>query len=366
MLQLIMKWLSRSSQPRRPRAAAPRHPARPSFRPGLETLEDRLALSSAGVISAITGTNGQTGVFAIGTDTALYYSQNSGFNCISDFVSHDIPYSVRGFLQISAGLDRAGNPICFAINADHTLSVFSTSSGQAGGQNVGGFCWQISGTRNDECYVIGQSHDLWRYDGADNTYYPLVYTTEPGGFTQLSAGVDQYSNDEVYGVTAYNHVEVVHNDQSFRWLPISALQVSAGIGGNSTGIDLYYINAADRSLHWYDGTTNYAFGGVCLQICASLDSSGGRACYVIGTDHYVWWEKSWMDWQANTLQPYWAQQPSGQVDQISAAANDMVFTVQSGNDDIVYYDPNHAWSNDYGSSSGWYWWYGVAANPNAM
>jgi hypothetical protein len=355
----LRKLFGKSSAP------SPSRPRRSSFRPLLETLEDRQVPSSSGVISSITDALGHTAVFAIGSDGNIYVAEDGPFVPVSSQSGNNVGQS---FKQISAGLDEYGHAMCWAIAngtanlwawkssvttyGDGTTKTFWYFMAPADGQ-----CLQISATRNDDCYAIGFDHALWLKD-QNWQWHGLYYTTDAGGYVQLSAGVDQHSQDEVYCLTGANHVMVVHQDRSFSWLPISASQISAGIGPDWYGIDLYYINAADRSLHWYNGTRDFGYGGVCLQISASLDPWGNGECYVIGTNH---------DLDKHDISGWHGE--GGYMTQISAAQNDMVFVV-GGSNHIWAYDPNHAWAS-YWASLGysnpgyvWFWWGGVSANPN--
>ena len=157
------------------------------------------------------------------------------------------------------------------------------------------------------------------------------------------------------------HVQVDHNDGSWHWLItnqwnlLRASQVSAGLGANTTDVDLYYISASDQSLHWFDGSHDTPLGGYCLQLSASLDRYGQRECYVIGTDHALYMRNasSWHD-------------DGGQCMQISATQNDMVFAVSPGTHDTMAYDPDYIWWGfSFYDYSNWHWsGGGVTGNPD--
>jgi hypothetical protein len=331
---------------------------RRSFKPDLEQLGERQLLSGSGVISSITDAGGNTSVFAIGRDNRIYWAVNGSS---WGYSSPDTLFaSTPRFREVSAGLDDQGHAHCYAINiADSSLWLYDPYYGWCEG--LGGNCAHISATTHNECYVIGGDHSVWLYQGDSYNSTPLMYPS--GGAVQISAGVDRWGQDKVYIVSTSGYVLEDNHDGSWKWLAdaqgryLRAGQVSAGIGANTTDVDLYYISAADQSLHWFDGSRDTPLGGYCLQLSASLDRYGQRECYVIATDHSLWTRNS-SSWYAD----------GGQCMQISATQNDMVFAVSPGSHDTMLYDPNSDWLNASWTGYGLSYWHwsggGVTGNPD--
>jgi hypothetical protein len=332
-----------------------------SFRPALESLEDRHMPSSSGVLSAVTLGSGQVSVFAIGADGRLYGAYTgSGWTTVSD------GYSAT-FSEVSAGMDSQGQAHCFAIRrGDGHLWEFNYGANGYhywSGIDHGGNWAHISATTQGNCFMIGASdHMVYRYDCWSGSTSWMLSPSD--GAVQISAGVDQWGQDKVYIVDTYGYVLADTSNGSGQWLHDShwnyllASQVSAGIGSNSTGTDLYYISSTDGSLHSFDGTTDQPLGGVCLQISAALNQYGQRECYAIGTNHCLYMNNG-SSWQFD----------GGQMTQITAAAHDMVFAVEPGDNHILAYDPDYIWATDwfnhydYGT---WHWsGNGVSATPSS-
>jgi len=350
--------------------ACKRPQAKRTVQLNLEELEGRQLLSSGGTISAITNVHGQTVAYTIGTDYQVYDAYNGGgWHKLSG------NNAVANFEQVSAGLDNQGKALCYAVEADNgNLWVFQggywnpnyvtyswwggLSDNNVNGYDLGGDCLhfrstmganRISGTRNGECYVIGEDRTIWVYNYQGGS----TKLTNPPDATQLSAGVDQWGQDKVYILDGSGYMMGVNHDRSWQWLRASngsyprALTISAGVGTNSSGTDLYYVSAADASLHFFDGSYDIGMGGKCLSISASVDRNGWRDCYVIGTDGHLYQHNFW----------HWADfgEPYGHaVEYLAAANDDMVFalTDHPGNPaqrEIWTFDPN----NDWGMWSPW-------------
>jgi hypothetical protein len=371
MLQLL-KRLSRPSRPARARTSSPR-----TSKPMLETLEDRQVPSSTGVISSITAPNGLTYAFAVGSNAQVHVSQNSQWYNISYWTG-------ASFRQVSAGVDTSGRPCCYAIQTGtgnlwefgiYSVygSTFGGTSSGWGAENLGGVCLQISATRNGECYAIGTDHSVYLNNSWGS--WTQVMSFPGGGAVQISAGVDQWGQDKCYALVTYASipggafVDELNHDGSGQWLTnqygsyLRASQISAGIGNNTSGVDLYYLDSAEE-VHFFNGSTDSALHMWGTQISAGLNLNGSEVCQVLD------------DWNSSlyTVSGYNNVQWDGSnIAQISAAQNGMVFVVALGNDQISAFDPNNMWwqewslasSQGYSSWGSWHYWGGISANPNS-
>jgi hypothetical protein len=324
---------------------------RPSFMPAVEQLEQREVLSASGTISAITDGQGYTSVFALANNGTVMQNYNG-----SQWVGLGNAQLVgTSFKQISAGLDSGGNAICFAISSSNELWGFTSYTGSNSVVDLHGWVSQISAGRHGECYATGWNHDLWVNSMQQPGWSGLVYTTETGGFVQLSAGIDQYGNDEVYCLTGADHVLQYKGYGNFHWMGIQANQISAGIGQNSTGTDLYYISPSGFS--FYGTTYHYTYhcDGVSApkyiaagftDISAGVDGLGQSTLYGVYVDGSVYR----CDLNGND------QAVGGpQVTQISAAGRDQLFAVSTSGpaygSGIYTYDPWGAWYDSWSEQS---------------
>jgi hypothetical protein len=328
----LMNLFKRSS--RSPRSAAG---SRRSFKPALEALEDRQLPSSSGVISSITTDGGgstsrySTTLFAVGQDGRIWEGDEPG-----TYLSRWTPLSNPAdgtFREVSAGLDASGQPHCYAINSG-TGNLWEFDINQTvvhgaylwvdHGQNVGGVCLDLSATVNNNCYVIGTDNMCYYY--APAAANPWTYVVSPSdGVLHISAGVNSWGADKVYMVDTYGYVLPADQDATGDWLRdaqghyLRASLISAGIGSNSTGVDLYYTGRWDNSLHYFDGWTDTRLGSSYIsQISASVDANGHRDCFVL--------EGSWC--YKSLGSPGQFQEVTNAADQISAAKGDLLFDVE--------------------------------------
>jgi hypothetical protein len=338
--RLLRSWFGRSETVRK------RPPATSTVQLDVEQLGDRVLPSTTGVISSITDASGQTTCFAIGQDGGVYYANNGPFVKLSG--------NAGWFSEVSAGLDGAGHAVCWAIGPYGNLWFFSAydnypHDGNVYGNNEGGGCVQISATRNNECFAIGNDGNVWRFTGA-GWHQDVVM---PGGFwaVQISAGVDAQGQDKAYVLAHGGFVLEENHDGSTDWLQnqwgqfLQASQISAGIGSNGSGRDLWYI-ASDSTLHYFNGT-DWAFGGwACQQISAALSSSGLEYCIVTANNYAAAdevYEASIWGWQ----------DMQRQAASIAPANNDMLFTTTFfPSNQIWCHDPNNEWAAEWTGYNG--------------
>jgi hypothetical protein len=350
----LLKRLSRPSRPTRSRGSSPR-----TSKPMLEALEDRLVPSSTGVISSITAPNGQTYAFAVGTDGQIYCAENGPWVHLGG--------GSGTFRQVSAGLDTSGDPVCYAIqngtgNLYEFSPVFNSYPWFLGGVaqnysvNLHGVCLQISATRNGECYAIGTDYTIYLND-ARGSWSPATSFPLGVAVVQISAGVDQWGQDEVSFLLRGGSVGVMTHDRSWYEFYIRAKQISAGIGNNTTGVDFYYLDT-NNQLHSFDGFTDTMLGALGTQISAGLTRNGTEECYVLGFNNALY----------TVTAPWTWTYDGGWMTQISGAQNDMVFVV-GGSNQIWAFDPNQTWAAYWNTwaprGAVWYWWGGYSANPFA-
>jgi hypothetical protein len=322
------------------RTAKPR--VQPRFRPALESLDGRELPSTGGVISAITDVGGHTRAFTVGQNRQVFEDAGGGWYQVSNYGPN--------FKEVSAGLDpRQGIAGSFAIEQDSgRLWWVGLSSGDVqvwGSDDLWGGCTHISATRNGECFAIGTDSSVYVFNLQQHQWASVSFLS---GFTQISAGVDQYGHDCVYAVDWTGHVAKYTNTGGGwqgTWLPIYAGQVSAGIGSNATETDVYFTNPWDQSLHYYDGSSDHPLGGGCLQISAGLDAYGGQECYVLGTNHAMY-KNDATGWHGE----------NGQWTQITTAKNDMAFAVTPVSNQLWVYDPDYSWNLP--------WWYYTRSMSN--
>jgi hypothetical protein len=336
---------------------------RPSALPAVEQLEERRVLSTSGVISAITDNTGQTAVFALGTDQRIY--EMSATQTHGAWMAISDP-NAGAFRQVSAGLDASGRAVCYGLHAADSavwkLDVYglTSSSPHYDELNLGLQANGISGTRNNEVFAIraNSASGVSIYNANSNSWF--TWNGPWGGVMQISTGVDRYGHDEVYILNG-NH-EVYRLDNGVYWkLPMHATQISAGVGSNWTDVDLFYISSTDTDAYHYDGSNSQLVAYYCSQISAGLDRYGNEIVYTIDL-YYHWMYRHDLSGNLN------GEWESGNITQISAAGNDMVFAVTPGDNSVWVYDRDWMWNGYYSyqgtwSGNGWHPLYGNTSSP---
>jgi hypothetical protein len=320
MFGLLSKVLGKGSK-----STARRHrkTAGESFKPRFEILEDRQLMSASGVISSVASTHYGYAIpveYALAPDHSLLaYNGGGNGNWVCNYGGN--------WAKISAGLDYAGWPVCYAIAPDNTCWLLDHLGHW---NNLGGFVIDISATENNEVYAIGSDYSLWvsrpyRYGYA---WYGL------GGFViQISAGKDAYGADECFGI-GWDHTAWLCDRGGWHGFGGYVTQL-AGTDHNEV-----YAIAGDHAA-WVHNSSGWSYlGGYVLQISAGVDLSGRDELFAIGGDHALYKDNA-TGWHYLGKGGY-----SGLTD-ITASAGDTCFAV----------DPNHlGWVYD---PSGWHYQYGA-------
>ncbi len=330
-------------------------------RPEVEQLEERRLMSSSGVVSAITDNYGHTTVFEIGGNGQVYElnpAVRSGWFPLVD-------YNAAGFRQVSAGLDGYGRAICFAIhNGDNEvweMDNYSTQGFTTESTRLLMQASQISATRHSECFGISGSNislAVYLQRGWDDEYH----LNSPAGYlTQISIGVDRYGGDVVYLLNWAQQVYRLDNG-TYRLLPMHATQISAGAAQHWwADDDLFYIDTSwANNVYYYNGSSSKLVGNYAAQISAGLDQYGNEVVYSIDM-YYHGLRRNDLSGNLN------GEYEGGNVAQISAAGNDLVFAV-CPDQTLQVFDRDWAWGVQWTNTCNWGWngWHFISswtANP---
>jgi hypothetical protein len=247
-------------------------PASTIRKPVFEPLEDR-RLMSAATIAAVNFEQrepklvkfGQftfveyvnvpsTAVFSIGSKNAVY--ENTGSTTASTNLGGTA-------MQITAGLDTAGQPVVYGITPGNTVVAYHAGKWSALG--LGGVT-EISASIDGVVYAKGSNHNVWKYNGS-------TWTNLQGQATVISGGVDAGGNPEVFA-TGYPITTAYVNDGG-GWAGLAGPAFS-DISGSINGT-VYGIVANDANLimvrrlgQW----TTVGSPNIILQASAGLDASG--------------------------------------------------------------------------------------------
>jgi hypothetical protein len=262
--------------------------ARPKARLQLEQLDQRLLPSTTGYMSQVIDTHGNAVVFYIGKDSNLYASANDGWAVQLDNAGIDV--------QVSAGTDGNGNAAAFVRN-NRGNSLWELHTAVSGtniwlyegdtyiDSNVGGFSAAMgtnpqTGKTGGVYYIGGPNSFSYAFqDGLGQVYLP-------SGYSDLSAGVDQFGNAVVYQTASWYDGSQWHQvlDRAFydgggQW---NSNNIDQGIG---TGYEV----AGSVSGYVYELDHNVVF---------SYNTGNGQWTYIdgnatniqAGTDY--WWHST--------------------------------------------------------------------------
>jgi Calpain family cysteine protease/Tectonin domain len=212
------------------------------------------AVSGVGTNNAVGGV--QSAVFAIGTNNAVYMNKDAtGFVSLGGYA-----------LQISAGLDSAGNPEVYAIGGDNAVYVNHLTGG--GWVDLGGSVTAISATVGNTVYAIGGGNAVYVNSGSG-------WVDLGSSAKAISAGLGAAGNPEVYDIGTNNAVYVnsgsgwVNQGGNMKAISATAGNTVYAIGTNN----VVYVNSGSG---WVD------LGGFVTAISAGLDGAGRPEVYGIG------------------------------------------------------------------------------------
>jgi hypothetical protein len=259
------------------------------------------------------GVNGRVYAIGSGGDSGILAIDGTTFTPLNHYA-----------LEISAGVDSAGNPVVYGIDSDHSLFVISNAGAST---RLGDYAKHVRGSIGDRVYSIGRGDDVQTsvagappmslggdaleisagLGAAAGT--PEVFAlgitnrlsvltnggveTSLGGYAfSLSAPSfgPAFSGDLFYSVGA-DHKGVLYQAGAFTTLAgvdyipaaygTSISAVSWG-GGHYT---VYTLNMAGQVLQSNDGGAPVNLGGYSLEISAGLDASGNPEVFALGGNH---------------------------------------------------------------------------------
>ncbi len=245
----LLQWSRSASPTRRVRSS----PAR-SLRLEVESLEGRLVPATMSAISWNSAGVTHHALYAIGQDDAAMVSvDGGGFTSLGGYIK-----------QLSAGLDRDGNPEVYGIGMDDALYVNKGN----GWVDLGGYVKAISATTQDTVYVIGSDNSVFKNVGGSG-YVPL------GGYAlDISAGLDSHGNPEVYAIGS-DHALFVNSSGTFVRLGGYVKAISATVN------NIVYTIAKDDSAFIHNSKF-VRLGGYVKEISAGLDADGKPELFAIG------------------------------------------------------------------------------------
>jgi hypothetical protein len=241
-----------------------------SFRPEVESLEERRLLSASGTVTAVV--DGWGDRVEYGIDNNSYAWRNYG-----SWEGLGGPVS-----QLSAGLDANGRAQVFAIGPDSNVWVRNwigwrkISNGDPG--EPSGPIRQVSGTVRNEAYVLDQNNGVWLWNG-------VSWDSLAGPVSQVSAGISALGRDQVFAIGSADGMCYVNAGFGWRRLDgagpftqISATTHNAVYALDTNGAAWSY----DPALGWQ------GLGGSFLQISAGLDDFGRDQFFAIDTSNEAW------------------------------------------------------------------------------
>jgi hypothetical protein len=281
--RILRKVFGRSAPPRK-------GPTRPTARPALEQLDERVLPSTTGVVSQVEDVHGNSVAFYIDNNHNLWASVNGG-QAAGQIDNAGVD------LQVSAGLDRYGLAVAYVQNsAGHSLWALHVAFS-------GGYVWETFGQYIDSNVsnfsalmgrnpVNGQGGGVFyvggRYGGT-NLFQDDQgsYQISGAGGDAISAGTDTAGNGVVYETAhwvyrysyqtalwefAYNGGQqwglttIAGND-----FAASGNNVGYQVAGSINGI-VYFTDSADGA-DMYDGTFRL-IGAHVVQISSGTDFWG--------------------------------------------------------------------------------------------
>jgi hypothetical protein len=265
---------------------------RRSFRASLEAVEDRALMSTLSAVNWTSGGQEHTDVFAIDQNDAVEYDQDATGLFAKGWVplgGPPTPFGAKA-LQISAGLDAAGNPKVYAIGADHQLySNDFNGSVWSGWSSPGGYAKQVSATAYNKAYYIGIDDGVYVYNPSLSVELRSLHAL------QISAGLGVNNKPEVWAIGSDNGLYI--NDGS-GWQARGGWvkQISA------TAYNAVYCIGQNDTVYLNTNTPYYVqLGFSALDISGGSDNLGRPEVWAIGSDNGLYVDDYhgfiWSGWQ---------------------------------------------------------------------
>jgi hypothetical protein len=337
----------RSSRRRNGLAVPAARGRRPSFRPALEALEDRLALTTFATTGLISSVNNTTGListlglysqqplsnlssvtafngtfyFEIGPQNVISYTNNGGQTWQST--------GLQG-ISISAGVDGVGDADVYLITLDHSVWMYDTHSNQA--SDLGGYAKAISAVQGPVSsvhpdislvFAIGSNNQLYvNGEGGNGSTWKALLAPNASWIT--SSGT---------------------NSPGTPLVTISAVGATGLPGGDNTVFcyatdssgDIYdYVNGEALSgWNWATGIWFDTGGRNAVQIAASYDASHNPIVFALTTDTKVWegWRGGFGGWNWTALGSGFVEISANRSATASTAA-DTVYAIASSSHNL--------------------------------
>jgi hypothetical protein len=246
------KLFSRSKKPSRT----------PTFRPQLESLEDRRVASASSVnVHAVAEPSGASVAYFINPDT------NTGKE-FWEKTDHGRGQEIAGSGEVSdfsAGLNRSGNAVVFA-HLNGTFEYFTDATGWQNTQAPIGIL-NFAAVDGGRLYAVGANHALWQYTIPYTETWRIVFGGHVSTVTVTLGGWQELTGpNAVYSVDA----------------------VTQTSGSDVVFAEGFYGNGPTNQLEVYSkGTWKYIGGGgdVQLGFSAGLDSQGNAEVWYQETEN---------------------------------------------------------------------------------
>jgi hypothetical protein len=309
-----------------------------TFRPELEILEERRVMTTSGNISAVVDNLGHAVEYGIAPNHSVVEYAPGQRIALGGYVQ-----------QISAGRDANGRAQVFALGFDNSIWLNDTTS-PSGWQRLQGWGLQITGTENNQLYVLATNHAVYVNNLSANSWQYLG-----GWVVEISVGRDAYGHDQVFALGGDGSTWRNDGNSPTAWqsLGASAYQIE-GTDHN----EVYIIDANHGvSVRNFSADAGWqSLGGYALRISAGTDTQGRDDVFVIAGDWTPWVIRStgWHELVTTSTQNGNLGGRSGggtvttvpHVTDITGTGGDTVFAVASDNSALEY-TPATGWRYQY-------------------